>query len=291
MQRLKNMGVNVSDDVGSRQTPVSVGRRDFLRRGAIVGGLVWTAPLVHSFAAPALATAGTDKPAPEPVDDFARYGVSFMALVFYDGSEVLHRAKFEAGPWAWVEPGKTQGAAACLPGRWETQGIKKVQDDGGGTLEERFGLRVQKVKDEQWLLFVPSALKILDEGSGALLIGVKSGGGNEGCGEVRVDSDNTLGGSGTTLIILGGRKPEDAEKERAQDESENVDEPEEGQSAEDDKPKKAEPKAEEVKVEEGKTEEADAKDAEQDATSGSLAEAEGSSDSAESKHSEDEISG
>jgi hypothetical protein len=42
------------------ETPVGVDRRDFIKRGAIVGGMVWAAPLVQSLGSPAFAQGGTN---------------------------------------------------------------------------------------------------------------------------------------------------------------------------------------------------------------------------------------
>lgn len=61
---------------------LGISRRTLLRRGAAVGGLVWTAPVVHTLAAPA-ASAGT------PVD-----GLSYVAvLVEYEGK--YYRMKYD----------------------------------------------------------------------------------------------------------------------------------------------------------------------------------------------------
>lgn len=75
---------------GSMDTSLGISRRTLLRRGAVVGGaLVWSAPVVHTLAAPAAGT-GT------PVD-----GISFVAiLVNHNGA--VYRMK-------WNVNGSLQG--------------------------------------------------------------------------------------------------------------------------------------------------------------------------------------
>lgn len=203
-----------------QQTSPGIGRRDLLRRGALLGGMVWAAPVVQSISSPAFA--GTDDDTGGEGDpDVERHGVSFLALVFYDSKTdgLAHRAKFEDDAWAWVEPGNAKGAPECLPVKWDTAGIVEVEDDSSGDLEERFGLRVEKVRDEEWHLFVPDALDIEDS-SGTLLIGVKSGNGEEGCGEAELDPEDTLGEGGRTVIILGRPKDDQDDQDDVEEELE-----------------------------------------------------------------------
>lgn len=80
---------------------LGISRRTLLRRGAVVGGLVWTAPIVHTLAAPA-ASAGT------PVE-----GISFVAIVLRCNG-VHYRMKWEVEGATLVGP--ESGAGFNIPG-------------------------------------------------------------------------------------------------------------------------------------------------------------------------------
>ena len=84
---------------------LGISRRTLLRRGAAVGGLVWTAPVVHTLAAPA-ASAGT------PVD-----GLSYVAvLVECEGK--YYRMKFDVDERSLSNGGNfnTPGGELTAPG-------------------------------------------------------------------------------------------------------------------------------------------------------------------------------
>lgn len=73
-------------------------RRDFIKRGAVVGGLVWAAPLVQSLGSPAFAQEGTVG-GEEECDDFYNFKIE--------------------GNWAFVECTIGQGDEQCTPAHWE----------------------------------------------------------------------------------------------------------------------------------------------------------------------------
>ena len=61
----------MSDDI---ETTGGLDRRDFIKRGAVVGGLVWAAPLVQSLGSPAFAQEGT-LGGEEECDDFYNFKI------------------------------------------------------------------------------------------------------------------------------------------------------------------------------------------------------------------------
>jgi hypothetical protein len=86
---------------GSMDASLGISRRTLLRRGAVVGGLVWTAPIVHTLAAPA-AAAGT------PVE-----GISFVAILVQCNGE-YYRMKWDVENNTLVGP--QTGSGFSIPG-------------------------------------------------------------------------------------------------------------------------------------------------------------------------------
>ena len=86
---------------GSMDASLGISRRTLLRRGAVVGGLVWTAPVVHTLAAPS-ASAGT------PVE-----GISFVAVLLQCNGE-HYRMKWDVENNTLVGP--QTGSGFSIPG-------------------------------------------------------------------------------------------------------------------------------------------------------------------------------
>jgi hypothetical protein len=75
----------MSDELETQGSELA--RRDFLKRSAIVGGMVWAAPLIQS--APAFASEGTP-------DVPGKHAISYLAVVITCGADV-YQVKYNAG--------------------------------------------------------------------------------------------------------------------------------------------------------------------------------------------------
>jgi hypothetical protein len=95
----------------SFETPVGVDRRDFIKRGAIVGGMVWAAPLVQSLGSPAFAQGGTNG------DE--------TCTTFYN-----FKVEKEGENWTFV--GCSLGAQDCETTHWD-QGVPNCVQHVSGT--------------------------------------------------------------------------------------------------------------------------------------------------------------
>lgn len=80
----------MSEELEGTEERSGLGRRDFLRRSAIVGGMVWAAPMIQS--APAFAQGFT----PDGEENGGGQNISYLALVIYNLDPNL-RWKFEGG--------------------------------------------------------------------------------------------------------------------------------------------------------------------------------------------------
>lgn len=140
----------MSDEIELTGHQVGIDRREIIKRGAILGGVVWAAPVIQSIGSPAFAetpTPGTI-PTEEPGD------LSFIAAVLVCNGD-KYRVKYNIeGGWD-PEPGPPEGHKHCNP---DGYGDPDTEPVNGYEL----GLRVYADGD-QWVLFVPTVVNINDK--------------------------------------------------------------------------------------------------------------------------------
>jgi hypothetical protein len=141
----------MSDELETQGSDLA--RRDFLKRSAIVGGMVWAAPLIQS--APAFASGGT------PDDTPGKHKISYLAVVVTCNG-TRYQVKYESGKFATPEyDGKVPHCEN--PTGWE----EKLTDNTGGLPPTSV---FSPDSDYCWSITVPN---------GCTLVGVAMGAGGD----------------------------------------------------------------------------------------------------------------
>jgi len=130
-------------------------RRDFIRKGALVGGMVWAAPMISS--APAFAV--TITPTPGTTTDPVETAWSFWAAVFTcqkvdcTTCEMFKvKVKYEGGKYVseggWEDVDEDSAAPSCEPVGW---------NDAEGALGSTLGIVVDEA-ETYWDVFIPDLI-------------------------------------------------------------------------------------------------------------------------------------
>lgn len=107
------------------ESAVGFGRRDFLRKGAVVGGMVWATPLIQSIGSPAFALS------PQP-GGRAISNVAFV-LVSDESPAKSFRYKFDADAGCAPDPdGPSDHAQPCVREHADLKTQWDAADDGHG---------------------------------------------------------------------------------------------------------------------------------------------------------------
>ena len=139
----------MSDDIEFTGDQAGIDRREIIKRGAILGGVVWAAPVIQSIGIPAFAA--TPTPVTTPPED---QDMSFIRAVV-TCNDTTYRVNYEDdGGWE-DDPGPPFDHPQCSPGGWTTDGI--VAENGG-----QLGLQVYVDDNGQWVLFVPESCTLVD---------------------------------------------------------------------------------------------------------------------------------
>lgn len=100
------------DKIDDPSPALGISRRTLMRRGAVVGTLMWTAPVVQSLARPAFAAEGT--PVPEG------HAISFVAVLVAceGGSRFRAKANVEDGMFVWEDDPGPPFDSPCHPAHY-----------------------------------------------------------------------------------------------------------------------------------------------------------------------------
>jgi hypothetical protein len=186
----------MSDDIELTGQQVGLDRREVIKRGAILGGVVWAAPVIQSIGSPAFAITptpvGTPTPTPELPD------ISFIAAVLtcsHDGEEFTIRVKYSDGDWEG-EPGPPGGHPSCNPDGYADA---DRAEDGG-----ELGLVVGEGEDGRVFLFIPTLVELDDHtcvlSDAAAFVGL--GNNDEPCLPVDEEQGCTVGGAQGTCYYF-----------------------------------------------------------------------------------------
>lgn len=119
-------------------------RRRLLQRGAVVGAVAWSAPVLRTLPA----SGATPSPPPEEEGR----DISFVAIVVTCGG-VAYRVKYEDGSGWEDDPGANTGNG-CAPTGWAA-----ATPMNGGDL----GITVQEIEASQWRVTIPASCGDLDD--------------------------------------------------------------------------------------------------------------------------------
>ena len=151
----------MSDEIELTGNQAGLDRREVIKRGAILGGVVWAAPVIQSIGSPAFAITPTPVETPTPTPE--AQNMSFIAAVVTCNG-ITYRVKYEDGDGWDDEPGPPdEHPSSCTPAGWSD-----ATPENGGDL----GFQVYVDDDGQWVLFVPEDCDLLD---GVLWAGQQDG--------------------------------------------------------------------------------------------------------------------
>ena len=143
----------MSEDLELTGGSAGIDRRDFIRKSAIVGGMVWAAPMISSIGSPAFAIT------PNGEGDFDPELYSYLAVLLKcNGYDI--KAKWENG--AWVEADKVGAAPQCITP--EGPNPDAVFDDFTEQWENAHGRKgsdlglvlTGSTDPDAWILFIPT---------------------------------------------------------------------------------------------------------------------------------------
>lgn len=144
----------MSDDIEFTGDQAGIDRREIIKRGAILGGVVWAAPVIQSIGIPAFAATPTPVTTPTPEAEPWSFLAAVLTCHDNGGSKTI-RVKYNYDNGGWESnPGPPQGHPHCNPEGYEDADEARH----GGEL----GLRITILENGTWEFFIPD--EITDNG-------------------------------------------------------------------------------------------------------------------------------
>jgi len=182
----------MSEDLELTGGASGIDRRDFIRKSAIVGGMVWAAPMVSSIGSPAFAITEPGNGTGDPDCEDA----SYVAIVVTFGG-TTYRLKWEFDEWAWETlpgpDGVEDDPDECYPDGWDSAtktnptALRQIVRDATGD-QSYDDLVSIEVTATQWIITVPEPLVC---GTGSVKKGSPQGSGQvDICDTLVAEDDN-----------------------------------------------------------------------------------------------------